>query len=1138
MKRLTVTCAAALALLAGSNADAQVTMKQAQSMIENGQARKLPEGFLLPEGEEFSADLKFPQAARNMRGVPKPTNPFELKSTAGKDPMRLTAGGADVCGLVIYSDDHEVIPYGLWSIEASTLKCRWVDMFAYDNGYHMRNGFYMDDKIVGNALYSFMGYIFGYYRVVLDYFTGDLIEQNEYDYTDHDVLIYSKLDYNSKDGFVYGVVMEDDGSNGWYRTSPSSFDSGERISDMTKGMTSLCYCSKDGNFYGFNSNGYLMRIEPETGKYTNVLDMNSTAMKNISFSAMSSIVWSPVENVFYASLRSDAAAYLFKIDLAEMKVLEPISIIPEKAQFSFMITSDSENNNNLSPLPPTYVSSSFPDGSTTGTVDFRMPTETIDGTKIEGTLYAFPSVNSVAVGPEEGYTAQPGEVLTVNFTDVPEGTDSFKMYVLSDKGRSRTAEQTIFVGNDYPLAPKNVTLKENKVSWTKVRAGVNGGYLATGELVYKVYVNGEFVGETSSTSLEFDLDMQNNYFTVYQAEVTCECRGKVSQPGVSNSIKVGKPLELPMTIIPDEEQDKLTTIINPGNDKAFWWLNDPYGFMLGSYVEKGNDDWIILPPFNATSTDKYYTLTFEATRIEDYSFDEFLSVFAGTEATVEAMTVEVLGEFTPTTAGRKNEYERYAVLFKAPAEGACYLGFHGRSTMSDSGLIFRNINVFDSNVTDESPTEVLNLDAQPLESGVLKATVSFNMPRKTVGGENIAKDADLKVTVKSEAQTLVLSGAPGERISTEIETVQGQNILTVMPGIGDLGSLMSEVVVYTGVVPPVTPKVTGLTVSPDMQTMTLKWDPVYTGVDNGPVDPDDIQYVIYKQVIPILGSARWEKFAEVGKETSFVYHAETDYPDYVLLGVASVNAAGENGSIAAAQGLCGTPYVIPMSESFERGLFQLSSWSSKEPNADYKIVYTLDELAPYGDFDTDQKYALVGIGEVGDKGRLAVPRFSTENLDEAFFSCNIYTGKNASPITLYAGYTGAEKLIEFGKIEPNGSDFSDVTFTLPKEAMGKLWVQIYMDTEFTAPGNIFVLQSVDVTDITGVSSASVSEASVIAGNGMITVNGCAGKTVTVNSINGFTMVRDIPVANTAEYRLAKGIYIVSVGDRKMKVAVK
>lgn len=67
-------------------------------------------------------------------------------------------------------------------------------------------------------------------------------------------------------------------------------------------------------------------------------------------------------------------------------------------------------------------------------------------------------------------------------------------------------------------------------------------------------------------------------------------------------------------------------------------------------------------------------------------------------------------------------------------------------------------------------------------------------------------------------------------------------------------------------------------------------------------------------------------------------------------------------------------------------------------------------------------------------------------------------------ITLYAGYQGAQKLLEMGKIEPDpdGPDFSTVTFNIPEQAMGHYWVQIYIDSEFKESDQIFMMQSVSV----------------------------------------------------------------------------
>ncbi len=1114
------------------------TIQEAMSLIHEGKALKLPAGKKIYSRETKDKKLTIPSErslAQDSYKIEKIEN-SQLNDVSSR-PMKVTAGGSAIYGFCNFSLDQTVSPMGLYELEPDGIKLKWRDNFFYSDYYCIDSGFLIDDQLIGCAINSFMGYIFGYSRLVHDFETGELLSRIDYDYNDPNVVIYEMLAHNIVDGYVYGISYGSDQKYYWYRTTTSDFGSGEKIREVPDDITAMCFNATDNAFYALTTSGDFERIDVD-GSVKTLFKLD---IPQVDFRYMAGLIYSPVEKVYYASLSNNIDdmpyAYIATISLDEKKV-KNLWQLPYANQFKTLVTTDETDENPLKPQTPTVDKISFENGSTSGYIDFLMPSLTMDGTAMEGTLYAFPSVNGTPVGPSAGYESAPGEILRVEYSDLSEGKDSFKLYVSDGKYTSRTLTTSFWVGNDNPEPPTKVVLTDHNVTWKAVKKSVHKGFIDPEEIVYKVYINDEFKGETKETEMSISLPTDLNYAS-YTASVIADFRGKESTPAFSNSVVSGKPYDLPLYFKATEESEKLCTIINANNDPAYWNFNSAYdAFNIGWSTRGNNNDWIILPAFEATSTDVYYTLTFETTRFVPSLTEEFLSVHCGTEPTVEGMSTEILPTFAPTT-GLK-DFEQIRVLFKASEVGPCYIGFHCTSAPNQFGLLIRDISIVDDNVTDNSPAQVLNLDAQPFEDGVLKATIAFNLPRKTIVGEQISKDTEVSATVTCK-DTVKVSGRPGERISVVVDTDQGNNSISVMSSIGDLGSLVSETSVYTGVVPPVTPVITDLITSPDMQSITLKWNKVTTGENGGYVDPADIKYSIYTMSYDFWGNQVWKEYEQVGDATSYTYTCEPDTPlQLFYIGVSSYNSAGSNGTIRAQMAQIGTPYSLPLVDNFTYGYLEYPTWMTLNPFENYRAEFEFKEVAEIGNLDIDAKYLLMAVGEAGDKGRLAVPRFRSIGVDGAKVAITLYTGENSAPVTVYAGYTGAQKLINMGSVDanPDGPDFTTVTFDVPQEAMDKYWVQIYIDTELTDSRSLCLLKDISITSTTGVDEVIDLSGSVYGGKGVIGISGHNGERIRVTTVGGLQIADFTASSDEVNYPVAKGIYVVTTGNATAKVVVK
>lgn len=70
------------------------------------------------------------------------------------------------------------------------------------------------------------------------------------------------------------------------------------------------------------------------------------------------------------------------------------------------------------------------------------------------------------------------------------------MYCTNANGNSEVESQKAYIGLDVPTAVRELTAKRNKdlsitLSWIAPASSVNGGYYATDDVKYNVYLDGE-----------------------------------------------------------------------------------------------------------------------------------------------------------------------------------------------------------------------------------------------------------------------------------------------------------------------------------------------------------------------------------------------------------------------------------------------------------------------------------------------------------------------------------------------------------------------------------------------------------------------------------------------------------------------
>ncbi|TVQ09180.1 MAG: DUF4397 domain-containing protein [Bacteroidetes bacterium] len=175
------------------------------------------------------------------------------------------------------------------------------------------------------------------------------------------------------------------------------------------------------------------------------------------------------------------------------------------------------------PAAPTALTATAADlGVLEVALAWTNPSETFDG----GTLTELTEVRVLRNGELIHTVTTPTIGGAVTYTDddiTAAGTYSYSVYGVNTDGEGPAASVSVYVGEDVPAAPEDVTLvaqgNDGHVSWTAPTEGLNGGYISGTDLTYTlVRMPGAVEVATDITAVEFTdttvPGIGNYYYTV------------------------------------------------------------------------------------------------------------------------------------------------------------------------------------------------------------------------------------------------------------------------------------------------------------------------------------------------------------------------------------------------------------------------------------------------------------------------------------------------------------------------------------------------------------------------------------------------------------------------------------------------
>lgn len=1042
-------------------------------------------------------------------------------------PARINEKGTTIFG-GLWSTTSETPEYGLYELNPYGFDYLWEDPMLRKIGYPMQVAWLDGDILCGYYVIEDYGTLTTHIYAEVNVTTGALLKTK---YLSNNNGFFLTGAYNEDDKCVYGYGLDNEFLFAFMKAPADKPDNFTVIKEFydDQDCLSIAYCRADQKLYGVNGYEEFVSIDKNTGEQTVLASMSRLGLGSFYHG----LCYAPKEDLFYWNAQfSDERSAMYTIDVKTMTTTKLFNC-QNNEQFVYFVSPDHKVTASM-PAMPAIASTSFPKGATTGSITLSIPAQLATGASYNGSVDWTALLDAVEYSSG---TTTAGSEIAIPFTDIAEGMHVFSFATAIGAEQTEYVSASFFVGVDTPCTPASVVLTDKQVSWKAVTAGINNGYVDLEAMEYEVFINDVSYGTTKDTVLAFKLPAGTPVQQCH-AKVYARSGGKSSEPGESNDVALGSALALNVYMEPTREDVAAMTIIDVNRDNRTWSYSMYQEALKSSFSSNGPmDDWAILPAIEFPSADDIYTFSADVQICNSSSPDELLEVFIGTAPDVKSMTTEIMPVFKPVRAE-----QNYSVNFTVPAAGVYYIGLHTVSEYFQEGILIRNIRVVKSSMTPNGPSPVSEATATAAAGGVLEATVSFRMPSTTYTGETLDDETDVKATVTA-ANTVEVTGKPGETVSATVQTVQGKNTITIVPSIGsEIGDAV-EVEVYTGVDLPsyVNDIVTEL--SEDMMSMTVSWTAPTEGLTGGYVDPTEMTYSIWRPVATLFGNT-WDKVEDLGATNTYTYSLAADAPQNVYtIGIVASNTAGQSTLVAMASSILGKPYELPMSENFSgtdsQGnlIFNCEPWMIYNPTDEYNAQWTIVALSQL--FGEGEGNALVALGSVAnDMGLLGVPCFSTEGEGTATVTLRIYVGINSATTSILAMCYGMAEPEEIGTITGGGNGIAELSFPLPEKFQNKKWVQLYLQTLHPTDMDFCILDAISVDYTTGVAAIAGVDGSISGAKGCIRISGFNGEAYTIVSPDGRIAAKGTAKGSETIVALRPGIYIATCATRTVKVLVK
>lgn len=745
------------------------------------------------------------------------------------------------------------------------------------------------------------------YRI-FDATTWELLE----DVTDAPAKLgFQCIAYNPKDKKLYGL-FKNYGVATTYDFGYADLESGTRTtiknlkSETWKGMA----FTKDGDLYAINTKGILLKIDPATGDQTTVGDTG------IGTPTFFTCCMSEVSNVMYIVASGKSPVYCDYLRAVNLATGETTNVreMPSTALMMGIFVGPSAVDDDAVPNVISDLSLNFDKASLEGEMKFTLPINIYGGQTGTSQLgYVVYRNGEVIKDVAPHDSVKWGS--TVTLKEVVPALGKYTYYVKAKNrvGEGPRAEETLWVGNDYPAAVSNPLLEYSadslrfNITWTAPKKSANGGYIDLSKLTYNIYDKDNKMIATGLTECKYAVPEANpDAVEKWMFTITAVHEGLESNSKNTNTIGFNTPpLYEPWEIGPRFEE---WSVIDVNNDYHTWefpyyYANKGYVWVSGnSSAKNGMDDWLITPPLKLEAG-KEYDLYVAATTSNNAAPQSFE---IGLGADIKPMTKIILETQQVTTTDSVS----YKCSFRVDSTAIYYIGLHANTEGYRGSLQVLDF-ALEAGVSLQSPGLGKLTVSPDRQKFTLKAEVEYETPTKTVGGETLNAITKVDFYRDDVLVKTVENPTPGSKVTfTDSEGISlGDHRWRVVPineaGPGK-GIIVSE---YVGVYQTTAPTDIKMVELDDNGTVNLSWKAPEKDVMGNDIPANLVRYNIY--------SKAGQPVSKDIEGTTVTLQSTSATQNFIYFMLTSSTDAGENRSSIAYTPIVavGTPYKLPFVES-------------------------------------------------------------------------------------------------------------------------------------------------------------------------------------------------------------------------------
>ncbi|MGM9863920.1 MAG: hypothetical protein ACI305_06640, partial [Lepagella sp.] len=541
---------------------------------------------------------------------------------------------------------------GMWTFNATgPIKRLTTNTNAQYGGAPMDNGYY----------YAIMRSGANYYW---DRFAISTWTRSNHTKLTNNRLAASDVAYDPTTDFVYGCFYNDTGDGYVFGRADHATRTREVIKPLSIAYNAVM-ADADGQVYAIDMTGLLLKVDKATGNTTEVGHTGITPAY-----ASSGTIDLNTGRCFWTVNPINGKGYLYEVNLTTGRA----TLLHEFAhsdEFTGIYVPEAAPAASA-PAAASSLKANFSEGSLTGTVSFTLPAKATDGTDLTGSVDYTLWVDGVSHTVANG---APGTEVSVPVTLAASGKHSAVVRCCNDASASRRTKAKFFAGNDTPKAPAPVLSRTGDaftVSWNRVTASVNGGYINPDSLTYKVtrLPDNVVVAEATSDTVFVDpVAATPGRVIAYRYTVAATFAGNRGAAGTTGAYPLGV-ITAPWSEGFDNAAAMDNFLILDGNaDNVKWQYS---GGMSSAYITTAkvkHDDWLITAAIHMEKGVKY-KLAFEAMA----SFEpERIEVRMGTAADPAAMTTQ---RVAPTDLEADFSLKPSVPEFTVPETGLYYIGCH------------------------------------------------------------------------------------------------------------------------------------------------------------------------------------------------------------------------------------------------------------------------------------------------------------------------------------------------------------------------------------------------------------------------------------------------------------------------------